>query len=233
MSKITQETLSALMDGENSALELRRILTSLEKDDSLGRKWNRYHIVRSVLINEMRNKDLHLYKNVDMSASFSTAIKSKPSVEIDVGTDQLEPTVTKKRWHNVGFESLANVAIAASVSALVVFGWQTAQQPDNNPGPTENPIVATGLSLQPSYPQSNYKGYLESDGGFSSAGFSNGAAVPLTRIANPQWEQQEAAHYQVDDEKRLTPYIISHSLNGALTTAPGEMPFARAVTLKH
>ena len=35
------EELSALMDGEVSELELRRVLNSIEQDQALCRKWSR------------------------------------------------------------------------------------------------------------------------------------------------------------------------------------------------
>ncbi|MBL4608829.1 MAG: hypothetical protein JKY01_13515 [Pseudomonadales bacterium] len=233
MSKTSQETLSVLMDGENSALELQWILKSLGKDDSLSKKWNRYHVVRSVLKNETHNKDLHLFRHLDIAANVTAAIESNPSVKIDGGAGDLEAMAAKKRWFKVVFEPLANVVVAASVSAMVVFGWQAAQQSENNLGGAEHSVVANISSVQPGYPLLNYNGYPASDGDFSSIVFSGGVPVSQTRDVIPQWWQQEVTHYGVYNEGRLIPYIMSHSLNMALNTATGEMAFARIGTLKH
>ena len=49
MTDKVREALSAIMDGEAAELETRRVLDRVAEDDDLRDRWDRYHLVRSVI----------------------------------------------------------------------------------------------------------------------------------------------------------------------------------------
>jgi len=49
MSEQLRESLSAAMDGEADAFELRRVLDEAKQDEALREQWHRFHLVRDVL----------------------------------------------------------------------------------------------------------------------------------------------------------------------------------------
>ena len=54
MSEQLRESLSAAMDDEADAFELRRMLDEAQDDEALREQWHRYHLVRDVLGDKMR-----------------------------------------------------------------------------------------------------------------------------------------------------------------------------------
>lgn len=100
MSKVNRESLSALMDGEASELEIRRLLR--EDSNELGELWTRYHRQRSALHNERE------FSGMDVSGSVRAALSDEQPLRQPVLSDWRKP--------------LGGLAVAASVAALVVFG---------------------------------------------------------------------------------------------------------------
>ncbi len=114
MSNDLRESLSALMDGEASELELRRILKDADPDSQAY--WGRLHKQRGAMHGEPH------FPALDISASVSAAIARE-------GAHTAKPVF---EWR----KPLAGVAVAASVAALVVFGL------GGNPGQAGAPLVA-------------------------------------------------------------------------------------------
>ena len=54
MSEQLRESLSAAMDDEADAFELRRMLDEAQGDEALREQWHRYHLVRDVLRDQMQ-----------------------------------------------------------------------------------------------------------------------------------------------------------------------------------
>lgn len=119
MSKDIRESLSALMDGEASELEVRRLLR--DGDEEIGAVWSRYHEQRAALRNEQT------FAGMDVSSAVRNAL-----------ADELPHSQTSMRdWRR----PLAGLAVAASVAALVVFGL--GGNPQSN-----TPLASTGVVEQ-------------------------------------------------------------------------------------
>ncbi|MGB1060896.1 MAG: sigma-E factor negative regulatory protein, partial [Ketobacter sp.] len=73
------EELSALMDGEVSELELRRVLNSIEQDQALCRKWSRYQLASAVLRRQTAGQ-ARTWMDIDLSARVQQAIEQEPSL---------------------------------------------------------------------------------------------------------------------------------------------------------
>lgn len=122
-----KESLSALMDGQTEAFETRRLLQRLEEDSELAQTWRRYHLARSALKGEtLVNCD------IDLSDSVAAAIDNEPA------HDAHPPVETEGRSGLQGVRrTIASMAVAASVTALVIFGANSFA-----PGVDEQPAVA-------------------------------------------------------------------------------------------
>ncbi|MFT5603241.1 MAG: sigma-E factor negative regulatory protein RseA [Paracoccaceae bacterium] len=100
MSKDIRESLSALMDGEASELEVRRLLR--EDSEELSEVWSRFHRQQAVLHNERS------FAELDVSSAVRSALVDEQPHRKNVLRDWRRP--------------LGGLAVAASVAALVVFG---------------------------------------------------------------------------------------------------------------
>lgn len=99
MSDNLRESLSALMDGEATELEVRRLLRS--SDPALRESWARYHRVRETLVD-----DGVPFAGMDVSRRVADAIAAEPR---------------SAGWRDL-MRPLSGVAVAAGVAAVVVFG---------------------------------------------------------------------------------------------------------------
>lgn len=204
------EELSALMDGEASELEVRRVLGNIEKDQALCHKWARYQLTSSILKGETHGLATH-WSAFDLSARVSQALDAEPELKI--------APAGKKRLGAAMIRPFANVAVAASVSAAVILGWQGYQgQPQSVSGPVALTVpAATGVSV-----------------GLPVAG--NGL-MPVSQGSSairsvPAIPRQDIIRYNPDVDDQLNQYLISHSSNAAMNTANGVAPYARVVGLK-
>ena len=106
------ESLSALVDGEASELELRRLLKHQQSADGLDRHWSGYQTIGHAAKREPQ-------MGIDISSAVSAAIANESKPTVDSGT-------STKRF----FKPLSQLAVAASVTGLALFGinqYQIAQ----------------------------------------------------------------------------------------------------------
>lgn len=141
MANKLHESLSALMDNEADALELRRILKEMEiLDDSksaeemtelveLKAKWHRYHLVSASLQQEIHSSP---------SRNLLTAIKAELEQDA-VPTRSLVNAASNKGV----FRMLGQGAIAASVALAVLFTADMVMVSDNTIG-NESAIQLAG-----------------------------------------------------------------------------------------
>jgi negative regulator of sigma E activity len=131
MSEFERESLSALLDGETDALELRRILQKSEMDPSLLETWGRYNLVHSALTAEA----------VPVSSGFASAVADQLASEPSYNLSTKSAVSSTGTWR----QNLTKLAIAASVALIFVVGLQTANEP-NSPavaGTNQQPMPAT------------------------------------------------------------------------------------------
>ena len=188
MNESVRESLSALMDGEASEIELHRILSCVE-DSELRAAWSGMH----------RNSDLMRgsaqIANIDISGA----------VRRSIGNINAVPA-TERSFGGVR-RSLASFAIAASVTAVVVFsGQQLLTSPDTR---APRSIGSPGLVNSP-------------------------AAVPVRASFGSRQEQSSrvlqpaaGAGYQEMARQRLRKYSQAHVEDAALNTPQGFLPLAR------
>lgn len=107
-----KEGLSALMDDQASEFELRRLLDRTDDSPEVGQTWRRYQLTRSVLKGEP------IGAREDISAGISAALESEPTYS---GKLQTKSWFSKASVSSIG-RSVASMAVAASVTAVVILG---------------------------------------------------------------------------------------------------------------
>ena len=112
-----KEKLSALVDNELDELEERRVFTALDGDVALRRTWERYHLVRAAL-----RQDVDVVVVQDAAEQVARRIEAEPS------------TAVSFRRHRTS-RFLGTLAIAASVAAIAITGVQWVHQPAPAPLP--------------------------------------------------------------------------------------------------
>ncbi|MCK5789325.1 MAG: sigma-E factor negative regulatory protein [Ketobacter sp.] len=201
------EELSALMDGEVSELELRRVLNSIEQDQALCRKWSRYQLASAVLRRQTAGQ-ARTWMDIDLSARVQQAIEQEPSLLPASGRGKKPVTAMLAK-------PFANVAVAASVSAAVILGWQNFTGGPSQGAPA---VASSAASMAP----------------VAVSGNSPLMAVSQTSASgNPNLVMQpEMIRFNPELDDRLNYYLLSHSSNAAVNTASGVTPYARVVTVK-
>jgi sigma-E factor negative regulatory protein RseA len=121
-----KEKLSALVDNELDELDERRVMKALEKDADLRQTWERYHLVRSAL-----HQELDALVPSDMAIRVATQIESEPA------------NVASYRRRKIS-RLAGTLAMAASVAAIAVAGVQWFNRPVTMPVPS---LATAGQSV--------------------------------------------------------------------------------------
>lgn len=115
------EKLSAFVDGEHQDSE---IALSLTQNPELADKWKRYHLVRDCIRNEM-SADIHF----DVSAQIAKQLEN-----------ELTMVAPKRTWRELPvvatviplIKQSGQLAVAASVTAVMIFSYQSYNQPEES-----------------------------------------------------------------------------------------------------
>lgn len=194
MTEQLRESLSALMDDEATELELHRVLGELESDAALRQTWVRYQLARSAMAGQPVS-----HARLDISRSVSAAIAAESGVKT-------RHSSLRERW----VRPLASLAVAASVTAVVVLGGQQLYQAGSLEDQS-SPVAASGVS---------------------AVGFVNSlGAVPMRASygaqAVPQLEPAARTAYRELARQRMYQYMQEHAEHAALNSPQGLIPFAR------
>lgn len=112
------EKLSAFMDGELSDSE---IIEAVKHDQDMQEKWRRYHLIRSGL-----RQEASVAPMLDLTARIAAEIDNEPTV-----------MAPKRTWRDLPVlgsvvpfaRQSGQFAVAASVAAAVILGYQQYTQP--------------------------------------------------------------------------------------------------------
>lgn len=133
------ENLSAIVDGESEDVsQINRII----EDPILQQKWKSYHLTRDLLRNDMSTDVLF-----DVSRNVALALER-----------ELEIVAPKRSWQELPLvlamipmlKQSGQLAMVASVTAMVIFGYQTYNQPEvTQPFTTAPPVIGPQGGLAP------------------------------------------------------------------------------------
>lgn len=124
---LDNEAISALLDGELSDFELRRLMARLEaapdaEKQALLDTWERFNLTSAALQAEPLSRPLPARDGLTLSDRVMLEIAGE---SLDFASET--PAATKRRW----YAGLGKFAVAASVAAAVFVGLQT-QIPDHD-----------------------------------------------------------------------------------------------------
>ncbi len=110
-----KESLSALLDGEVSDFELRRLVETTSESAELQQQWRRYHVARACLKGEQQAG-----LEFDISDAVMSALEDEPTYHpsVESAEAKVKPAVRSQHW----WRSLTSMAVAASVTAAVILG---------------------------------------------------------------------------------------------------------------
>ncbi|RVU30818.1 MucB/RseB C-terminal domain-containing protein [Neptunomonas marina] len=121
------ESLSATMDGEATPFEARRVVERCANEQQLADKWQRYHLAQQAL----QGADVApIADRGSFVANISAAIDAEPAYhEEQVGelTSEANESTAKTWW-----KPFASMAMAASVTAVVILGGQAYNANDGS-----------------------------------------------------------------------------------------------------
>lgn len=210
------ESLSALMDGEVSELELQRLLKASSASTEMGQRWSRYQLVASALRREQ-------VAPVDsgLAANISAAIEREEPLSRPVGTVESAGQLTRSRW----WRPLSRGAVAATVAFAAVLGVQQLSQPQ--PGNSDMLAEAERPVQQPVQSSPQPSGFYVPAP--STRSVSTGAPR-LVPDRQPGVAGQAAAKQVPTPElmRHLNRVMIKHSEQAAHVGNQGMVPFARA-----
>jgi sigma-E factor negative regulatory protein RseA len=152
MSYESHESLSAAMDGEVSSFELRRLIERLPEERALSEKWQRYHLAQQTLHN---STPAALTPEIDLVSRVRDALEDEESHHMTQTAVQDQPQVVGSDT-NHWWKPFASMAVAASVTAVVILGGQRFTQdgvelptaPANDPQLALNAPAPASSNLQ-------------------------------------------------------------------------------------
>ena len=210
------ESLSALMDGEASELEIQRLLK--ESDASGGdlqQRWSRYQLAGNVMRGEqVAPVDLGL------AASISAAIADEPSLAETAqpaSANDARDGAVRSRW----WRPLSRGAVAATVAFAAVLGVQQMQSPQTG-GELVAEVERPAQQPVQSVPQPS---------GFVMPALNTRAVSTAPQLV-PDQRMGPSPQVQVVPSPELMRHLnrvmIEHSEQAARVGSQGMVPFARA-----
>jgi sigma-E factor negative regulatory protein RseA len=202
------QSLSALMDGEATDMELHRLLKEVSEGSELRDKWKRYHMVSSAL------KGDAAITPIDYSAAISAAIDEEPS---------------HRQSALAGFVgSAGRFAIAASVALVAVLGVQQLNSPLDSVAPVSE---FAGIEQ---VDEENVGPAIQFPSGFQpiinartvSAGGNNKSSQFVTPVIEVR-QQAERNYSEAQLRAYMNDVMARHSNHAALNSNQGMLPFAR------
>lgn len=216
----SEELLSALMDGQLSELELRRILVDMSKSDEAAKqhldRWSRMQLASAVLRKE---------PVFGLSSSFaervSMAIDKEEAHSVAVKASAKSSSGHAKKTGLM--QGLSKFAVAASVAGGVILGVQQYPQvditssampavADVRPVNLPSGINTPGLSARTVAVQSGYDSRPQEN----------------QRIIFVQRQQIDSAK-QEDVTRYVNRLIQAHTDNAAMSSGQGMLPYTRII----
>ncbi|WP_439133850.1 sigma-E factor negative regulatory protein [Pseudomaricurvus sp.] len=219
------ESVSALVDGEVSEMELHRVLKASETDEGVRDTWSRYQLISASLRNDTPSNPM-----IDLSAAI------RESIDAEETHQPVAQPVSGSSWIRRVGQNVGKLGVAASVAAVMVVtsqmvdlsgnpGSQVAEVADN----TSSAVKTSEdlLTPNPSLP----------------AGFGGPSLGARTVSSHPQMPVQQAETHYYPVVKRaqgaysdnpapevqayLQRVMEVHAAHAALNSSRGMLPYAR------
>ncbi|UHQ55156.1 MULTISPECIES: sigma-E factor negative regulatory protein [Microbulbifer] len=219
------ESLSALMDGEATELELQRLLKHGGAEGELAERWSRYQLAASVMRREQVSPAIP-----GLAAGISAAIEAEAPLDVQAGES---PSAANDGTRSPWMRTLSRGAVAATVAFAAILGVQQLSQPQ--PGVSGNETGAPQLAAEPARPvQQPVQQSAPQPSGFyvpapttRSVSTAGPRLVPERQSGVPvQGVIQQAPPAELI--RHLNRVMIQHSQQAGHVSTQGMVPFARA-----
>lgn len=245
MSQNARESLSALMDNEGDALELRRVLKSLDDSPDAAEAWRHYHLMRSMMRRE---------PGVDVATDLSAGIMAR--LDSEQPPERVDHPLAR---HTIPFGRSAGIAAAVSLMVIsgvqfyngagsddsapsLVAGGETSQASPASAGAGEGAsvnnqtrpsLIDLPLFQSPSRSSNGGQGLMTvgAGQGLSTSGVSNGAFFGNAGLDNPLFMSPSPRQSLRADEEQarlLQSYLDRHAEGSAYRSVDTWMPLLRA-----
>ena len=202
MTEKLRQSLSAAIDDEADAFELRRVIDELGRDPGLRSLWDRYHLIGSVLRGDRKPVPPELRERVWQALQAgpdAPAVTTGPMADVSEPANQ--PPAAAKRHGYLG--RYTGLAVAASVAFAVVLGfsgiWSDGELPGGGIAASDQAGMVAGPSPALSMPQ------------------VSGPRVDLGTVVSDS------------DVQRAQAYMLHHTQQQAINQA-GVIPFVKLAT---
>lgn len=204
LNETMRESLSAMMDGEASELELRQLVRASE-DEAVREAWSRMHLARNLM------------------RSDSTVIA--PAGLGDSILAALDQEALPARSWGARLGPLGGLAVAATVAAVTVFGVRGVDLLNGVESQGEAVTVQTVADAEPAgtvYQPGLFRGERD------RAAYAQ--AAPLTGV--DVTDTAEISPGLVAAQQRLQEHMLRHAEFSSLNSGRGMMPFARVASYR-
>ena len=216
------ESLSALMDGEATELEIQRLLKEKgvsgdASTDGLGQRWSRYQLAASVM-----RGDKVAPVDLGLAASISAAIDEEPALNV-----QPEEAANDAQPRSPWWRPLSRGAVAATVAFAAVLGVQQMQQPATTSGAGELVAEVERPAQQPVQSVPRPSGFY-----VPALNTRSVSTMPLVTPEQQRGVGQQGVPVQLVPSPELMRHVnrvmFEHSEQAAQLGSQGMVPFARA-----
>jgi sigma-E factor negative regulatory protein RseA len=218
MTEKLRQSLSAVIDDEADAFELRRVLDELGRDPELRGLWERYHLIGNALRGECAALPAALPDRVwrALEAADNVAPVSGGG-DAAVASASAGPAGAAQPWR-MRAGRMTGLAVAASVAFAVVLGFNTLSTDDPGAVPQIAGVNDPAVSRVPAAQGATQPGATgqRADSRVADAGIVD-SRVNL------------AAEISPSDVRRAQAYILHHTQQQALNQ-PGVMSFVKMAT---
>lgn len=154
MTEMLRQSLSAVIDDEADAFELRRVLDELDRNPDLRALWDRYHAIGSVLRGERRPPAPALRERVWQALEHDADEPVEPLIESappePVATPAPAAAAPRSRLGRfTGLAVAASVAFAVVIGVNGLSGGGSAAPDIAASGVTSHPLVSVPLPVAP------------------------------------------------------------------------------------
>lgn len=218
-----RESLSALIDGEATELELRRVLDRLGEGSELRETAINYQRIGAALRHEPS-----AFANIDLSSSIRAAIADEFTPELEESAGDEKSSNQKANSGKAGWiANLTRFAIAASVAVATVVGvqsWQLANRGDAG--------IASEMAdleeLEAPLDNNTISSEIAASGNFGVRGIQAGLGTEPSGMTPEQISHAHGYAAQVA-QARFRAYMLEHA-EQASAYGGSVVPFVRAAS---
>lgn len=228
--EMLNESISSLVDGESSELELARILKALPDAALINEKWQRYHLTGEILRGDVKSAAA----NVSVPASFTSSVLAAIDAEDTIVSSAEKTSATQSWTHKLG-----KVAIAASVSLAVLIGFQyvgnnasTGSSPVfvNNEVQSSAPETLPGARVPEGFklPSITARTVSNIDDNYGLGGFQSSlSSGKLPSHLSPATSFAPGSEEEKELRAQLKRMMLKHAGASSATGSMGALPYVR------